>query len=239
MDQTKEMIARAHDNDKEARDSLVTGNLGLVHSIVRRFCDRGVASEDLFQIGVIGLIKAIDNFNLDLDVAFSTYAVPMITGEIKRFLRDDGMIKVSRTIKENAKKTAQCAETLSKKLGRDPTTSEIAKEAGISVEDLALSQMSAYTVESIYKSAYQSDDNETAIIDKLEDDYSLSEDVVSRLTVSSLIEDLSERDKKIIIMRYFDDYTQSQVADRLGISQVQVSRMEKKILLGMRERLNA
>ena len=155
MDQTKdctrELIAKAHNNDKEAREKLVTDNLGLIWNIIKRFKGRGTEQEDLFQIGCIGLIKAIDNFNLDMDVAFSTYAVPMITGEIRRFLRDDGMVKVSRSIKENAVKSMRVAGQLRDTLGCEPTVEQIAAACELSVEDITLSMSASMEVESIYK----------------------------------------------------------------------------------------
>jgi len=224
MDQTKdctrELIAKAHNNDKEAREKLVTDNLGLIWNIIKRFKGRGTEQEDLFQIGCIGLIKAIDNFNLDMDVAFSTYAVPMITGEIRRFLRDDGMVKVSRSIKENAVKSMRAAGQLRDTLGCEPTVEQIAAACELSVEDITLSMSASMEVESIYKTIYQGDGSEVMLMDKLEDKADIGE-------------------KELIRMRYYDDYTQMQVAKEFGISQVQVSRMEKKILSGMRKRLFA
>ena len=226
MDQTKdctrELIAKAHNNDKEAREKLVTDNLGLIWNIIKRFKGRGTEQEDLFQIGCIGLIKAIDNFNLDMDVAFSTYAVPMITGEIRRFLRDDGMVKVSRSIKENAVKSMRMAGQLRDTLGCEPTVEQIAAACELSVEDITLSMSASMEVESIYKTIYQGDGSEVMLMDKLGDKA-----------------DISQREKELIRMRYYDDYTQMQVAKEFGISQVQVSRMEKKILSGMRKRLFA
>ena len=171
MDQTKdctrELIAKAHNNDKEAREKLVTDNLGLIWNIIKRFKGRGTEQEDLFQIGCIGLIKAIDNFNLDMDVAFSTYAVPMITGEIRRFLRDDGMVKVSRSIKENAVKSMRAAGQLRDTLGCEPTVEQIAAACELSVEDITLSMSASMEVESIYKTIYQGDGSEVMLMDKL------------------------------------------------------------------------
>ena len=179
MDQTKdctrELIAKAHNNDKEAREKLVTDNLGLIWNIIKRFKGRGTEQEDLFQIGCIGLIKAIDNFNLDMDVAFSTYAVPMITGEIRRFLRDDGMVKVSRSIKENAVKSMRAAGQLRDTLGCEPTVEQIAAACELSVEDITLSMSASMEVESIYKTIYQGDGSEVMLMDKLEDKADIGE----------------------------------------------------------------
>lgn len=179
MDQTKdctrELIAKAHNNDKEAREKLVTDNLGLIWNIIKRFKGRGTEQEDLFQIGCIGLIKAIDDFNLDMDVAFSTYAVPMITGEIRRFLRDDGMVKVSRSIKENAVKSMRAAGQLRDTLGCEPTVEQIAAACELSVEDITLSMSASMEVESIYKTIYQGDGSEVMLMDKLEDKADIGE----------------------------------------------------------------
>lgn len=228
---------KAHNDDKQAREQLIIENSGLIWSIIQRFKGRGVETEDLFQIGCIGLIKAVDNFNMEYDVRFSTYAVPMITGEIKRFLRDDGIIKVSRSIKENSYKCMLASEKLKTVLNREPTLEEISEETGIGIEDIIVTLGANETVESIYKTVYQKDGNEICLLDKLEGKDNYSDRVVDNVVVRELIAELSEREQKIIKMRYFDDYTQTQVADILGISQVQVSRLEKKILAKMRNNL--
>ena len=221
MDQTKdctrELIAKAHNNDKEAREKLVTDNLGLIWNIIKRFKGRGTEQEDLFQIGCIGLIKAIDNFNLDMDVAFSTYAVPLITGEIS--MRAAGQLRDT--------------------LGCEPTVEQIAAACELSVEDITLSMSASMEVESIYKTIYQGDGSEVMLMDKLEDKADIGETASSKVALAQLMETLSQREKELIRMRYYDDYTQMQVAKEFGISQVQVSRMEKKILSGMRKRLFA
>lgn len=167
-DHTKELIIKAHNNDKSAREKLVIDNSGLVWSIVKRFAGRGAEMEDLYQIGCIGLIKAIDNFNMDYDVKFSTYAVPMITGEIKRFLRDDGIIKISRSIKENGYKCFTASQKLKGILNREPTIEELSRETGIATEDIIVTMEAGDCVESIYKTIYQKDGNEVCLIDKLE-----------------------------------------------------------------------
>lgn len=237
MDHTKELIEMAHKGDMKARERLVTENMGLIGSIVKRLVGRGYEQEDLFQIGSIGLIKAVDNFDISYDVKFSTYAVPMITGEIRRFLRDDGIIKVSRTIKENAVKCAKAVEELRKDNCKEPTIEEIAKKSGLETEDIVMSISASSEVESLNKVIYQGDGNEVLLMDKIEDSVSRHEELLNSIVVRELLEDLTEREKNIIIMRYFDEMTQTQVADKLGISQVQVSRMEKKILGTMRSKL--
>ena len=200
--------------------------------------------EDLFQIGTIGLIKAIDKFDLSYEVQFSTYAVPMISGEIKRFLRDDGPIRISRTLKENGWKVKQAAQKLAYSLGREPSLAEIAAETGMEREDVVLAMEAGVEVESIYKTVYQSDGNEIQLLDKVassgtsdgwEDEE--KDRLLNHMLLTQLLEELPEADRDLIRMRYFEDMTQSEVAKNLGISQVQVSRLEKKILLSMRHKV--
>ena len=238
MDRVIELLRRAQQGDKSARDTLVEENVGLVWSIVRRFAGRGYEPEDLFQIGTIGLIKAIDYFNREYDVKFSTYAVPMITGEIKRFLRDDGMIKVSRTIKDHGVLVKKCIQTMTKSMGREPTPAQIAEETGLSIEDVVAAMEAGAQVESLHKVIYQGDGSSIELMDKLEDTRDENEHILNRFFVRDMLSDLSENEQKIIIWRYYEQKTQTQIARALGISQVQVSRMEKKILQGMRRKFS-
>ena len=232
------LIKKARAGEKEAREVLIEQNLGLVRHIVKRFLGRGYEAEDLFQIGVIGLIKAIDKFYTEYDVKFSTYAVPLITGEIKRFIRDDGMIKVSRNLKENGIKIKMAREKLAGKYGREPSIDEVAKEAFLTVEEVVLAMEANVQVESIYKSVYQSDGNELFMVDQLADESgNAHEEVLNHLLVNQLLNGLGKEEQKLIILRYYQDKTQMEVAKVLGISQVQVSRLEKKILLGMRQKM--
>ena len=232
------LIKKARAGEKEAREVLIEQNLGLVRHIVKRFLGRGYEAEDLFQIGVIGLIKAIDKFDTEYDVKFSTYAVPLITGEIKRFIRDDGMIKVSRNLKENGIKIKMAREKLAGKYGREPSIDEVAKEAFLTVEEVVLAMEANVQVESIYKSVYQSDGNELFMVDQLADESgNAHEEVLNHLLVNQLLNGLVKEEQKMIILRYYQDKTQMEVAKVLGISQVQVSRLEKKILLGMRQKM--
>lgn len=237
MDETMKLIEMAHEGDKAARDQLVTENFGLIWSIVRRFMGRGYEPEDLFQIGCIGIMKAIDKFDMSYDVKFSTYAVPMITGEIKRFLRDDGIIKVSRSIKEMALKVKRVREELVFRFGREPTVEEIAGEIGASKEEVAASIEAGAEVESLYRSVNKNDENSILLIDKIEEESSAQEELINRMVLRDLLIQLSDKDREIIIRRYYYNETQSQIATKLGISQVQVSRLEKKILKQMREKL--
>lgn len=247
MEEVAVLIARSQAGDKAAREALIEKNLGLVHHIVRRFLGRGYDAEDLFQIGAIGLMKAIDKFDLAYDVKFSTYAVPMISGEIKRFLRDDGIVKVSRTLKENGWKIRQAAEQIYHEWGRDATLEEIAEATGIAREDIVMAMEANVEVESIYKSVYQSDGNEIYLVDQVVGEGAgctaglnrASEDVekekiLNHMLLEQLMGMLSDTERQLIQMRYFQDKTQVEVARSLGISQVQVSRMEKRILLRLR-----
>ena len=238
MAENSVLVERARAGEKEAREVLTTQNLGLVHHIVKRFLGRGYEAEDLFQIGVIGLLKAIDKFDTTYDVKFSTYAVPLITGEIKRFMRDDGMVKVSRNLKENGMRVKYARERLNGKLGREPTLEEVALEANLAVEEVVLAMEANIQVESIYKSVYQSDGNEIFMVDQLADKRgNAHEEVLNQLVIHQLIEGLDKQEQRLITLRYYQDKTQTEVAKVLGISQVQVSRMEKKILLAMRQKI--
>ena len=252
MEEVSVLIAKSQAGDKVAREVLIEKNLGLVHHIVRRFVGRGYEAEDLFQIGVIGLIKAIDKFNLQMEVKFSTYAVPMIAGEIKRFLRDDGIVKVSRTIKENGLKVKVARQKLQNFLKREPTLQEIADESGLTEEEIVLAMEAGIEVESLYSSVHQDDGSEVYLVDKVIQGErgsvgsSLSQDsgsgvdpekekLLDRMLLSQLLDNLKEDERNLICMRYFQNKTQVEIAGILGISQVQVSRLEKKILLRMRE----
>lgn len=248
MEETAVLIERSQAGDKEAREVLIEENLGLVRHIVKRFIGRGYDAEDLFQIGCIGLIKAIDKFDLEFQVRFSTYAVPMIQGEIKRFLRDDGMVKVSRTLKENGWKISQAAQRLSQIYGREATLQELSAETELSVEDIVMALDASVEVESIYKSVYQSDGNEIFLVDQVvggtagaaagvnrDNGDTEKEEVLNHILLEQLLATLSETERELIHMRYFQDKTQVEVAKALEISQVQVSRMEKRILLRLRK----
>lgn len=236
MDQTLELLKLAKEGQKAAKETLVLENRGLVWSVVKRFQNRGLESEDLFQIGCIGLLKCIDKFDLSYGVKFSTYAVPMISGEIKRFLRDDGMIKVSRTLKELAYRAYQCQEKLQEKWGREPTVTEIAKEIGVECEELALALDANSEVESLYQPIYQKEGQEILLMDKLEE-VDNEEHLVNHLFLEKVLSELEKEDRELIFQRYFEDKTQSAIAKEMGVSQVQISRREKKILNQIRQKL--
>lgn len=232
MDYTIALIQKSHEGDEEARARLVKENAGLVWCVVKRFHNRGVETEDLFQIGNIGLLKAIDKFDLSYDVKFSTYAVPMISGEIKRFLRDDGMIKVSRSLKELAYKAYLLKEDLQNQWGREPTVGELAERLGVEQEELVMALDAGGDVESLHKPIYQKDGQEIRLMDKLvgEGEEKEQEQVLNHMVLNEILGVLEPQEKRLIYLRYFAEQTQSQVGRELGISQVQVSRMEKKIL---------
>ena len=234
MDHTIALIKKSHDGDKEARERLVEENVGLVWCVVKRFYGRGTDAEDLFQIGSIGLLKAIDKFDLSYEVKFSTYAVPMISGEIKRFLRDDGMIKVSRSLKELSYKIFQAREALTASLGREPTLEELAVTMDVDKEEIVQAMEAGGEVESLYKPIHQKEGNEIRLVDKLEEKERKEEKILDHMLLAQLLETLDKEERQLIYLRYFADDTQSQVGKKLGISQVQVSRMEKRIIENLR-----
>lgn len=238
-DETLRLITQAHKGDKAARDRLVEENVGLVWSIVRRFAGKGCETEDLFQIGSIGLIKAIDKFDVSFDVKFSTYAVPMIAGEIRRFLRDDGMIKVSRSVKEMGIKVNAAREKLAGALGREPTLEEIAGSVGASREEVAASLEAGAQIESIDAPAPGGEETSLSLLDRISGETGDNEEVLDRMVLKSLLRSLGDQERELIVRRYFYGQTQTKIAGLMGISQVQVSRMEKRILNQMRRELGA
>ena len=237
MDHTFSLIQRAHQGDKEARDTLIEENMGLVYSVARRFMGRGVDQEDLFQIGSIGLIKAVDKFDPSFQVRLSTYAVPMITGEIKRCLRADGMLKVSRSLKEIACKAYQAREELERKLGREPTLTEIARVLEADREELILALESGAEVESLQQTIFQGDGSSIQLEDKLEAEGNGQEQLLNRVLLEEILGILPGQERTLLYQRFFQEKTQAEIARELGISQVQVSRMEKRILKQLRQRL--
>ncbi|MCD8508948.1 MAG: RNA polymerase sporulation sigma factor SigF [Bacillus sp. (in: Bacteria)] len=231
----KRLIKEAQDGNQEARNKIVNVNTRLVWSVVQRFLNRGYEADDLFQIGCIGLIKSVDKFDLSYDVKFSTYAVPMIIGEIQRFLRDDGTVKVSRSIKESANKIRKMKEELSKTLGRTPTVNEIAEKLELTPEEVVFAQEASRQLTSIHETVYENDGDPITLLDQISDDGDLK--WFDKIALRDEIDKLDEREKLIVYLRYYKDQTQSQVAERLGISQVQVSRLEKKILKQLKDQL--
>lgn len=230
---TLTLINRAHQGDKLARDKILIENTGLIWSIVRRFLNRGHEAEDLFQIGCIGMLKAIDRFDTEFDVAFSTYAVPMIAGEIRRFIRDDGIVKISRKIKENQMKIMHQREIFINEKKQEPTIEELEKVCDLTKEEIVMAMDASRNVESIDKEMYSKDSAYT-LMDLAEDDTNIEETVLNKIMVQQLMDMLESKERKIINLRYFKNKTQSQVAKEMGMTQVQVSRLEKKILNSMR-----
>ena len=237
MDRTEELIRRSQDGDKAARDTLIEENMGLIHHVAKRFLGRGVEAEDLFQIGAIGLLKAVDRFDLGFGVRFSTYAVPMIAGEIRRFLRDDSMIKVSRSLKELAVKAARLRERLLMERGAEPGVEELAGRLGVEAEELVQAMDSCTEVESLQKVISQGDSEGTSLLERVEQGRDEQEELLRRMLLEELLASLDPKERRLIVLRFFHDRTQSQVAEELGMSQVQVSRLEKKILLALKEKI--
>lgn len=230
------LMQAAHNGDMNARDTLVKENIGLVRSIAGRFRGRGCEQEDLFQIGSIGLMKAIDRFDESMGLAFSTYAFPLIAGEIKRFLRDDGMVKVGRSLKEKGCKLRHARAQLENELGREATMSELCAVTSMSMEDLFMVMDANSGVESLSQPVCFGDDGKLSLMDTVGTEYDENEKLIDRIFVEQLLSGLNEDEKRLIRMRYFENMTQQQTAQKLGISQVQVSRLEKKILMRIRSR---
>lgn len=259
MNETMALLAKAQQGNQGAKEDLVMQNMGLVGSIVKRYEHRGHDREELFQIGVIGLMKAIEKFDFTYDVAFSTYAVPLISGEIRRFLRDNGLVRISRSLKENGWRVRKAAEKISQNNGREATMQELELETGLSREDIVMALEANMEVESIYRSVYQADGSELYLVDQIAAGkgmgqrvgsgsaqnaavHGASEDpekekLLDNLLVRQLMDHLETRERQLIELRYFQDKTQVQTAQQLGMSQVQVSRLEKKILLKMRKEI--
>lgn len=236
-EKTIELILKAKQGDKEAQSLLVSNNIGLVKSVMRRFMNRGYEADDLFQLGSIGLIKAIQKFDTKFNVRFSTYAVPMIIGEIKRFLRDDGIIKVSRSLKQTANKAKVAKERLSKELGREPTINEIAIDIDVDKEDIIMALESNLAPEYLYDVIHQNDGSPIHLIDRVSANDKEDLNLVDKITLKEIISKLKPRERQIIVMRYYNDKTQTEIAKILGISQVQVSRIEKRVLSSLKNSL--
>jgi RNA polymerase sporulation-specific sigma factor len=234
--EVKELIKKSQDGDQDSRDLIVQKNMRLVWSVVQRFLNRGYEPDDLFQIGCIGLLKSVDKFDLSYDVKFSTYAVPMIIGEIQRFIRDDGTVKVSRSLKELGNKIRKAKDELSKNLGRIPTIGEVSKYLDIPQEDIILAQDASRTPTSIHETVFENDGDPITLLDQIDDGN--EEKWFDKIALKEAIRELDDRERLIVYLRYYKDQTQSEVAVRLGISQVQVSRLEKKILKQMKDRMD-
>ena len=235
---TRKLLLRVRQGDKAAREELIAGNLRLVLSVIQRFSSRGENIDDLFQVGCIGLIKAIDNFDIRQNVRFSTYGVPMIVGEVKRYLRDNNAVRVSRSIRDLAYHSMQAREELQKQNGREPKLSEIAARVGQSPENVAMALESAVTPTSLYEPVYSDGEDSFALLDQLRDATG-EESWISDMMFRDTVRALTPRERRIIALRYLNGKTQTQVAKEIGISQAQVSRLEKAALNHIKEQICA
>ena len=230
-----ELLRRYREGDLKAREELVNGNLRLVLSVIQRFTNRGENPDDLFQVGCIGLIKAIDNFDLSHNVRFSTYAVPMIIGEVRRHLRDNNALRVSRSIRDTAYHALQTRARLTDETGQEPHISDVAKAMGLKEEDVAFALDAIQDPVSLFEPIYHDDGDAIYVMDQLKDEHTNDEDWLTHVAIESGMEKLSEREQNIIRLRFFQGRTQMEVADEIGISQAQVSRLEKSALRHMRK----
>ena len=231
----QELLVKIKDGDDEAREKFIQGNLRLVLSVIQRFTGRGENIDDLFQIGCVGLIKAIDNFDISQDVQFSTYGVPMIIGEIRRYLRDNNSIRVSRSLRDMAYKVLQVKERIVRQTGREPTIEEISKELGVEKEEISMSLEAIQDPISLQEPVYKDGTENLYVMDQVRDTKNIDEKWVENLTIAQALKKLNPREKEIISRRFFDGRTQMEVAEEIGISQAQVSRLEKDAINRIRK----
>lgn len=235
--ETQELLLKAKAGDAAAREELIAGNLRLVLSVIQRFANRGENADDLFQVGCIGLIKAIDNFNTDLDVKFSTYGVPMIVGEIRRYLRDNSTMRVSRAMRDTAYKVLQAKEAYMAQHQKEPTIEEIAKMLDIKREDVVIALDAILEPVSLYEPVYSDSGDTVCVMDQVKDNKNNDEMWVERIALKEAVSHLTERERKILSMRFFQGKTQMEVSAEIGISQAQVSRLEKNALRQIRKEM--
>ncbi|MCI8436978.1 MAG: RNA polymerase sporulation sigma factor SigG [Lawsonibacter sp.] len=236
-DETRELLLRTKEGDMQAREELIAGNLRLVLSVIQRFANRGENADDLFQVGCIGLIKAIDNFNTDLDVKFSTYGVPMIVGEIRRYLRDNSTMRVSRSMRDTAYKVLQAKEAYMAQHQREPTVDEIANILEVKREDVVFALDAILEPVSLYEPVYSDSGDTICVMDQVKDNKNNDEMWVERIALKEAVDHLTERERKILSMRFFQGKTQMEVSAEIGISQAQVSRLEKNALRQIRKEM--
>ncbi|RPF48615.1 RNA polymerase sigma (RpsG/SigG) subunit [Hydrogenoanaerobacterium saccharovorans] len=234
--ETRELLAKAQQGDKNARDKLIQGNLRLVLSVVQKFSNRGENMDDLFQVGCIGLIKSIDNFNLDLDVRYSTYGVPMIIGEIRRYLRDNNAIRVSRSLRDTAYKAMQTKERLTNLYSKEPTIEQIAEDMGVKKEDVVLALEAIVEPVSLFEPVYSDSGDTIYVMDQVGDKNDDS-NWLDEISLKEAITNLNDREKRILSLRFFQGKTQMEVASEVGISQAQVSRLEKGALSKIKKQI--
>lgn len=236
-DETMELLRRSKNGDLNAREQLISGNLRLVLSVIQKFMGRGECADDLFQVGCIGLIKAIDNFNVDLDVRFSTYGVPMIVGEIRRYLRDNSAMRVSRSMRDTAYKVLQAKEKFITEHQRDPTVEEIAKILGLKREDVVFSLDAIVDPVSLYEPVYSDAGDTICVMDQVKDNRNTDESWLENIALKDAIKKLTDREKRILNLRFFEGKTQMEVSAEVGISQAQVSRLEKNAINQIKKNL--
>lgn len=236
-EETQALLVRAKAGDKQAREELISGNLRLVLSVIQRFANRGENADDLFQVGCIGLIKAIDNFDINLQVKFSTYGVPMIVGEIRRYLRDNSTMRVSRAMRDTAYKVLQAKEAYMAKYQREPSVDEIAKTLDLKREDVVFALDAILEPVSLYEPVYSDSGDTVCVMDQVKDSRNTDEMWLERIALKEAVARLSERERKILSMRFFQGKTQMEVSSEIGISQAQVSRLEKNALRQIRKEL--
>ena len=235
QEQMDELLRKASQGDREARQQLIEGNLRLVLSVIQRFDKRGESPDDLFQVGCIGLIKAISNFDPTKNVRFSTYGVPMIAGEVRRYLRDNSAIRVSRSIRDVAYRILQCKEQMTSQLGREPTLEEIGKELSLPVEDISEALDAVCAPVSLYEPVYSEGGDPLTVMDQVRDTKNTEHNWMEHITLQNAFHALGDREKQILSLRFYDGKTQMEVADLVGISQAQVSRLEKGAISAMRK----
>ena len=235
--ETQALLRKAKAGDVQAREELIAGNLRLVLSVIQRFANRGENADDLFQVGCIGLIKAIDNFNIDLDVKFSTYGVPMIVGEIRRYLRDNSTMRVSRAMRDTAYKVLQAKEAYMAQHQKEPTVEEIAKLLGLKREEVVFALDAILEPVSLYEPVWSDSGDTVCVMDQVKDDKNNDEMWVERIALKEAVSHLTDRERKILSMRFFQGKTQMEVSAEIGISQAQVSRLEKNALRQIRKEM--
>ncbi len=236
-EQTMRLLEKSKQGDKRARDELISGNLRLVLSVIQRFTNRGEPMDDLFQVGCVGLIKAIDNFDISQKVRFSTYAVPMIIGEIRRYLRDNSSVRVSRSMRDNAYRALTIKEKLTAQNQREPTIEEIAREMQVKREDVVFALDAIAEPVSLYEPVFQDGGDAICVMDQVRDTHNTDDSWLEQISMKQAMSELSDREKRILALRFYDGKTQMEVAREVGISQAQVSRLEKGVLDKIKSRL--
>ena len=234
-EQTEALFLRAHEGDAQARDTLIEGNLRLVLSVIQRFAGRGENADDLFQVGCVGLIKAIDNFDTSQNVRFSTYGVPMIIGEIRRYLRDNSAVRISRSTRDTAYRVLQAREKLQREQQREPTVEQIARELGIAREEVVFAMDAVVDPVSLFDPIYSDSGDNATVMDQVRDTKNTDEDWIERIALKEAMAQLSPRERRILALRFSDGKTQMEVSNEIGISQAQVSRLEKNAIKAIRK----